>query len=475
MAFEPKLRMLQQQRMVMTPMLQQAIRLLTLTRMDLIQEVRTQLDTNPVLEELPEGADAPEETPEATPEPEAAPEPADGQDPVAEFDWDSYLESASDYRPPPAREQIERLDLETNLTRGLSLQEHLEFQLYLSTSDPKLREWGSLIIGNLDDRGYLKEPLDEFATSSGVPVTGLEEALCLVQTFDPTGVGARDLRECLLLQLDALPEPPSLARTIVAEHLGALEGQPLMRLAERLGVSVQEVQVALEVIRRLEPKPGGTFGTEDPRYITPDVYIVKVDDRFIVMLNDEGLPRLRVSAHYRQILQARSGVPREVREYVEGRMRSGLWLIRSIEQRQRTLYRVTDSLVRFQRDFLEKGIMALRPLTLKEVAEDIGVHESTVSRVTTNKYVHTPQGLFELKYFFHRGIPVTTGSETASSLTVKELVRQLLSQEDTGKPMSDRRVVEILRAQHNIEIARRTVAKYRGQLKILSSSRRKRY
>jgi RNA polymerase sigma-54 factor len=470
MAFETKLRMLQQQRMIMTPMLQEAIRLLTLTRMELIQELRVQLEVNPVLEEVLEGAE------EAEPAPAAEAEAGeDGQDPVSEFDWESYLESTSDYRPPPPREEIERLDLETNLTRGLSLQEHLEFQLYLSTSDPALREWGALLIGNIDDRGYLKDPLEEVAAGCGVGATDLERALRLVQTFDPTGVGARDLRECLLLQLDALAEPRPLARAIVADHLAELEGRPLTRLADALGVTVQEVQEAVEVIRSLEPKPGRTFGTEDPRYITPDVYIVKVDGRYVVVLNDEGLPRLRVSPHYRQILAAKSGSPREVRDYVESRMRSGLWLIRSIEQRQRTLYKVTESLVRFQRDFLEKGIMALRPLTLKEVAEDIGMHESTVSRVTTNKYVHTPQGLFELKYFFHRGVPVTSGSETASSLKVKELVRQLLTVEDSGKPLSDQKIVEVLRVQHNIDIARRTVAKYRSQLKIPSSSRRKRY
>ena len=453
MAFEPRLRMLQQQRMIMTPMLQEAIRLLTLTRMDLVQELRTQLEVNPVLEEVLDEV----EDPEAAPAPAEAEGEAreDGQNPVAEFDWESYLESTSDYRPPPPREEIERLDAEANLTRGLSLQDHLEFQLYLSTSDPRLREWGALLIGNIDDRGYVKEPLEDVAAA--------------------TGVGARDLRECLLIQLDALPDADPLARAIVADHLAELEGRPLTRLADRLGVSVQEVQGAVGIIRSLEPKPGRTYGTEDPRYITPDVYILKVDGRFVVVLNDEGLPRLRVSSHYRQILAAKSGSPREVRDYVESRMRSGLWLIRSIEQRQRTLFKVTESLVRFQREFLEKGIMALRPLTLKEVAEDIGMHESTVSRVTTNKYVHTPQGLFELKYFFHRGVPVTSGSETASSVKVKELVRQLLTVEDSGRPMSDQKVVEILRTQHSIDIARRTVAKYRGQLKIPSSSRRKRY
>src|SRR5574341_239276 len=232
MAFETKLRMLQQQRMIMTPMLQEAIRLLTLTRMDLIQELRTQLEVNPVLEEVLDGLEEPEPAPAAT---EAEGEGReDGQDPVSEFDWESYLESTSDYRPPPPREEIERLDAEANLTRGLSLQEHLEFHLYLSTSDPKLREWGALLIGNIDDRGYLKEPLEELATASGVAAGDLERALRLVQTFEPTGVGARDLRECLLIQLDMLPDVNPLARAIVTDHLAELEGRPLTRLADRL-------------------------------------------------------------------------------------------------------------------------------------------------------------------------------------------------------------------------------------------------
>jgi RNA polymerase sigma-54 factor len=295
-----------------------------------------------------------------------------------------------------------------------------------------------------------------------------------VQSFEPTGVGARDLRECLLLQLESRPDQHPLAKELIRNHLGDLEGRQWERVADKLGVSAREIQGAVHFITTLEPKPGRTFGTEDPRYITPDVYIVKVDDRFLVVLNDDGLPRLRISPYYRSLLANKAGNGREVREYLEGRMRSALWLIRSIEQRQRTLYKVADSLVKFQRKFLEEGITALRPLTLKEVAEDIGMHESTVSRVTTNKYIHTPQGLFELKYFFHRGVPAT-GGDTVSSLKVKDLIHKLLTAEDGARPLSDQKIVEILRREHGVEIARRTVAKYRGQLKIPSSSRRKRY
>jgi RNA polymerase sigma-54 factor len=264
-----------------------------------------------------------------------------------------------------------------------------------------------------------------------------------------------------------------MARTLVGDHLAELEGRYLTRIAERLKVSIKVIQDALLLICSLEPKPGRTFTTEEPRYITPDVYILKVDDRFVVVLNEDGLPRLRISSYYRGLLGKGRSSSKETREYVEGKMRSALWLIRSIEQRQRTLFKVSEAIVKFQREFLERGITHMRPLTLKEVAEDISMHESTVSRVTTNKYVHTPEGLFELKYFFHRGVQAVDG-EAVSSLTVKEFVRRHLTAEDTGKPLSDQKIVEILK-QQGIDIARRTVAKYRGQLRIPSSSRRRKY
>ncbi|HSB81201.1 MAG TPA: RNA polymerase factor sigma-54 [Candidatus Methylomirabilis sp.] len=478
MAFDTKLRMLQTQRMIMTPMLQQAISLLQLSRLELVQELRQQMEQNPVLEEVLEGVEEPQVSLEQeSPEPERTEaEQAEEQraDRIEDFDWENYLQDASDYRPQIPREETERFDAEVHLTRPRSLIDHLLFQLHLSTSEPDLLRLGTLIIGNLDEAGYLKEPMEALAAAAEVELPRLEEALHLVQSFEPTGVGARDLRECLLLQLDSRPDSHPLARDLIDAHLPELEGRQWEKVADKLGVSVKEIQEAVAFIASLEPKPGRTFGTEDPRYITPDVYIVKMDDRFLVLLNDDGMPRLRISPYYRTILANKTGNAREVREYVEGRMRSALWLIRSIEQRQRTLFKVAESLVKFQREFLEKGITALRPLTLKEVAEDIGMHESTVSRVTTNKYIHTPQGLFELKYFFHRGVP-GTGGEAVSSLKVKDLIHKLLTIEDSGRPLSDQKIVEVLRREHSIEIARRTVAKYRSQLRIPSSSRRKRY
>jgi len=478
MAFDTRLRMLQTQRMIMTPMLQQAISLLQLSRLELVQELRQQMEQNPVLEEALEDGAEPQlsqeqEGPEAE-RSEAEQAEKDREDRIDEFDWESYLQDASDYRPQIPREEIERLDAEVHLTKPRSLMDHLLFQLHLSTSDPDILRLSTLLIGNLDESGYLKDPLESLGAAAGVEPPQLETALRLVQSFEPTGVGARDLRECLLLQLEGRPDQHPLAKELIRNHLGELEGRQWEKLAVKLGVPVREIQEAVGYITSLEPKPGRTFGTEDPRYITPDVYIVKVDDRFVVVLNDEGLPRLRVSPYYRAILANKTGNGREVREYLEGRMRSALWLIRSIEQRQRTMYKVAESLVKFQRKFLEEGIAALRPLTLKEVAEDISMHESTVSRVTTNKYIHTPQGLFELKYFFHRGVPATSG-DAVSSLKVKDLIHKLLTVEDSGRPLSDQKIVEILRRDHGVEIARRTVAKYRSQLKIPSSSRRKRY
>ena len=478
MAFDTRLRMLQTQRMIMTPMLQQAIGLLQLSRLELVQELRQQIEQNPVLEEVLEEVEEPQlsQEQETPAEPEVTAETdTDGADRLREFDWDNYLQDASDYRPQIPREELERFGAEMHLTRPRSLIDHLLLQLHLSTSDAEMLRLATVVIGNLDEAGYLKEPLEGLAAGAEVALPRLEEALRLVQSFEPTGVGARDLRECLLLQVDSCPDLHPLAKELIASHLADLERRHWERLAETLKVSVKEVQDAVESIATLEPKPGRTFGTEDPRYITPDVYLVKVDGEFLVLLNDDGLPRLRVSPYYRTILSNKTGSAKDVREYIEGRMRSALWLIRSIEQRQRTLFKVASSLVKFQREFLERGITALKPLTLKEVAEDIGMHESTVSRVTTNKYVQTPQGLFELKYFFHRGVPSTQGGDNVSSLKVKDLIHKLLTVEDSGRPLSDQRIVEVLRREHAIEIARRTVAKYRSQLRIPSSSRRKRY
>src|SRR3990170_986241 len=439
MAFEAKLSLRQTQKMVMTPMLQQAISLLQLSRLEMLQALHQELQENPILEEVTEGIEEFGDVPDVNAVGEEPTPESNGEGTAPEIDWESYLQDASDYRPSVRREEIERFDSESLLTRPGSLQDHLLFQLHLTVRDPELLGLGSLIIGDLDDNGYLRSSLPELASLARATPGSLEAALRWGQTLDPTGVGARDLRECLLIQLGARPERHELAEAIVSGHLHELERRQAGKIAEALGVPLKEAQEAVALIVSLEPKPGKTFSGEEPRYITPDVNIHKIDGRYLVTLNEEGLPRLR-----------------------------------TIEQRKRTLVKVCESLVKVQRDFLDYGISRLKPLTLREVADDISMHESTVSRVTTSKYVQTPQGLFELKYFFHRGVP-STGGDTVSSVKVKDLVRRYLTAKDSQKPLSDQRLVEILARVHGVEIARRTVAKYRGQLKIPSSNRRRQF
>ncbi|MBZ0158885.1 MAG: RNA polymerase factor sigma-54 [bacterium] len=472
MAFEAKLSLRQMQKMVMTPMLQQAINLLQLSRMELLQAVRQEVEENPVLEETVEEAEELDDLPALKSVTEEPAVERNGESQVAEIDWESYLQDASDYRPSIQYESVERFDSESMLTKPGSLQDHLLFQLHLTVKDQELLRLGSLIIGELDDNGYLRSGIEELALLAEASSEAMESALRLVQGFDPAGVGARDLRECLLIQLGTRPDGQALAEAIVGNYLHDVERHRFGKIAASLGASLREVQEAISLIASLEPKPGKNYSSEEPQYITPDVYILKIDGRLVVALNEDGLPRLRVSRYYRQILSKQALASREAKGYVEEKMRSALWFIRSIEQRKRTLIKVSESLVKYQRKFFEHGLSHLKPLTLREVADDISMHESTISRVTTNKYVQTPQGLFGLKYFFHRGVPSTVG-EAVSSRRVKDLVRRYLTEEDSRKPLSDQKIVEILTKSHGVEIARRTVAKYRGQLKIPSSNQRR--
>lgn len=477
MAFEAKLSLRQMQKMVMTPMLQQAINLLQLSRMELLQAVRQEVEENPVLEEMIEETEELDDLSELKSVAEEPTAERNGEGQAAEIDWESYLQDASDYRPSIQYESVDRFDSESLLTRRGSLQDHLLFQLNLTAKDPELLFWGALIVGDLDDNGYLRHSVWELFASgyrwrADINKESVGAALRLIQGFDPAGVGARDLQECLLIQLRTRPEGHAVAEAIISSHLHDVEHHRFGKIAAALGVSLREVQEAMTLLASLEPKPGKNYSSEEPQYITPDVYILKIDGRVVVALNEDGLPRLRVSGYYRQILSKQALVSREARGYVEEKMRSALWFIRSIEQRKRTLIKVAESLVKYQRDFFEYGISHLKPLTLREVADDISMHESTVSRVTTNKYVQTPQGLFGLKYFFHCGVP-STGGEAVSSRRVKDIVRQYLTKEDSRKPLSDQKIVELLARAHGVEIARRTVAKYRGQLKIPSSNQRR--
>ncbi len=477
------------QQLVMTPQLRQAIKILQVSRAELETLIDQELTENPVLEENQLLDDKPEgeyEVPtvdgqsgdeyQANGEGEREVE-AQG---VGEIDWKEFAENYSNDMhggvgggAAPDDDDERRPALENILVKRTLLPDHLMWQLRMASDlSEKEREVGALIIGSLDKHGLLAITLDEVAFLANVwpDVAVVEKVLRIIQEFDPPGVAARDLSECLLIQLRQLGlADDSLPSRIARDYLSMLESRRFDRLARELGVSMEQVAEATKLIAVLEPKPGRDFGDGDTRYVTPDVFVHKVGDEHVVTLNEEGLPRLRVSSFYRRMLGA-NGSP-EARGYIQEKMRAAAWLIKSIHQRQRTLYMVTSSIVKFQHDFLDKGVAQLRPLVLKDVANDIGMHESTVSRATAGKYVHTPQGTFELKYFFTSSLRSGHGEEVSAE-SVKERIRAIIAKEDARKPLSDQYIAEML-AKDQIDIARRTVAKYRELMGILPSSKRK--
>jgi RNA polymerase sigma-54 factor len=501
MGLEIKQSLKMSQQLVMTPQLQQAIKLLQLSRLELEQTIQEELLQNPMLEEAPEsqpveelpgelaitGVEAP--SPEAQPEPQKT-EEVKGEEGKNDFDWEGYLDKYQDQPPMPSGREAPSEELpsyQETLTRGESLQEHLEFQLRMDELDEETTAAGLAIIGNLDDDGYLPrdeeggDPLVRVAMEAGVHARAAERALKRIHRYDPPGCGARDLQECLVLQArqwlarsrnDPSEADGELVVTILTRHLKQLESRNYPAIARELKVPLEEVLDALKVIKTFEPKPGRNFATEAPQYITPDVYVIKLGDRYVVQLNDDGLSKLRVADGYRRALRG-TGEGKAAREYLQDKMRSAVWLIRSIHQRQRTIHKVTESIVKFQREFLDKGVQHLRPLILRNVAEDIGMHESTVSRVTSNKYVHTPQGIYELKYFFNSSIASDSGDDLASE-AVKSKIKELVGKEPANAPYSDQKISELL-DEKGLQIARRTVAKYREALGIPPSSKRKRY
>ncbi len=346
------------------------------------------------------------------------------------------------------------------------------WQLRLSDLSEERMNLGRFVIGNLDENGYLAMSAEEIASDMGFSLDDVEEVLGRVRMFDPVGVGARNLRECLLAQLETMGDPNPVAWEIVTNHLAYLKNRNYGQIAKKLGVSMNSVMDAIRLISALEPKPGRAYTGEEVQNIIPDVFVYKIEGEYVVVLNEDEMPRLRINSTYRNFLTAGSGTPEADRKYIQDRLRSAVWLLKSIHQRQRTIYRVTKSIVRLQREFLDKGVNYLRPMVLRDVAEDIQMHESTISRATNNKYVHTPQGIFELKYFFNNSISSFRGEDFASE-SVKNLIKDIIAKENPRKPYSDEKIVHMLRGM-NIDIARRTVAKYRESLKILSSNERKR-
>jgi len=476
MAIEMRQQMKLSQQLVMTPQLQQAIKLLQLSRLELQDLVLQELEENPILEETLE-EDAKEIEQIELLEKESSPveegehfKEVTAGETIRDMDWDSYLEGYNYSSGEQYSDDEDRPSFENLLTKKGTLVDHLMWQLHLSKLDEQEVAVGVEIIGNIDDDGYLRSTTQDISITCDVSEEFVGQVLSRIQDFDPPGVAARNLRECLLAQIQQLGMQGGIVDAILRDHLKDLETRRYKQIARALGVGVQEILVAAKIIAGLDPKPGHIFGHEDVQYISPDIFVYKVGDDYVVMLNDEGLPMLRINPYYSdaKLKDLDSGTE----EYVSDKMRSALWLIKSIHQRQRTIFKAAKSIVKFQREFFEKGIEYLRPLVLRDVAEDIGMHESTISRVTTSKYMHTPQGIFEMKYFFNSAISINGGDFIASE-SVKRKIKELIDAEDPRKPLSDQALAEML-AAGSINIARRTVTKYREMLRIGSSSERKR-
>jgi len=487
MAFELKQNLKLTQQLVMTPQLQQAIKLLQLSRLELVDIISQEMEENPLLEEIAsddyqEDAAVPEsdandtvvereeiKTIERT---EEITGEGDGKE---EFDWNNYLE---DYGPTGVR--YDRKDDETPswdnmLMVKAQLVDHLMWQLKLSRFSDAEMKVGEQIIGNLNNNGYLVASIEEIAAQEGVDTCFVESVLIKIQEFDPPGIAARDIKECLLIQARILGVLSPLLEMIIKEHLKDLETKNYTNISRKLKVPLSDVLQAVIVISNMDPKPGGIYSEERIDTIIPDVYVFKSGDEYKIILNDDGLPKLRISNFYKEIMSGIGTYPdaENSKKYIRERMQSATWLIKSIQQRHRTIYKVTESILKLQREFFNYGIAYLKPLVLRDIADDVEMHESTISRVVTNKYMHTPRGIFELKYFFSSRIQ-KSGGDTVASKSVKEEIKKMVSSEDPKKPYSDSDIVKLLK-KTGVSIARRTVAKYREMMAILPSSKRKKY
>lgn len=473
-----------EQRMVLTPQMQQAIHLLQLPLLELNTIIQQEMTQNPLLEEVDRQTEAPPEGGEATPPPEegeATSSPDNGElsfkeefDRLAELDegWKEYFRQSASYFRSAGLNEEKRKFLEDSITRGETLTEHLLSQLRFTILAPEDEKIGEIIIGNIDDNGYLSVSIEEIAREAKVDLNRAEAVLSVIQTFHPLGVGARDLKECLLIQIDSMERSEPLDRKIIEEHLEDLGKNKYPQIARALKTSLENVQKAAEFIGSLDPKPGRMFSPGDTLYITPDIRLEKVDDDYQIIFNSDYVPRLRINNKYRQLMNRQDTKP-ETKDYIREKVRAGLWLVKNIHLRQETLYKITREIVKRQRQFLDRGLSHLRPLKMSEVAQIIGIHESTVSRAVANKYIQTSRGTFQLKYFFTTAIPTPAGRDL-SSRNVKQIISRMIKEENPHRPLSDQGIVEIL-AKRGIKLARRTVAKYRQSRNILSSHLRKKY
>src|SRR5438067_2865695 len=479
MALEQKLHLKLSQKLIMTPSLQQAIKLLQLSKLELQEVLNQELLENPLLEETAEEqkteeTDAQEtktETEEEAKKVETKEEKE--KDSFDEIDYDAYFQDYIEYGyNPRMSEEHEEFPIENTLTRPPNLTDHLTWQLMMSDASPRIKEIGQFVIGNIDEDGYLRATNEEIMGAGRYEAEEVGQAIRVIQALDPIGVGARDLRECLLLQLEFLEVDDPLVETIIRDHWDMFMQRHFVQLSKVLGIDMRSLEGIVEIIKHLDPKPGRKYSNERAIYVEPDVYVHKVGDEYVIVLNEDGMPKLRINGSYRAMLNSMdSKQDGETVNYIKDKIRSAVWLIKSLDQRQRTIYKVAESIVKHQREFLERGIGFLRPLVLRDVADDIQMHESTVSRVVSNKYMHTPRGLFLMKYFFHSGIDSDTG-EDISSLTVKKKIQGYIEAEDPRKPLSDSKIMKILNDE-GINIARRTVAKYRYELNLPSSTDRK--
>jgi len=461
---------------ILSPQLQHSLLILQTPLLELRNLVQQEMETNPVLEELP---DQPATDERSDAEPSTDDNFNDEFQKLASLDeeWRDYMAQSASYSSDGRRGSREAQDKRQFLFDSIPVQETLQQNLVgqlnqsvLSASDRKAAE---LIIGNIDDNGFLQSTPEEMSLNSGIPQEDFEKMLALIQSFYPAGVGARDLRECLLIQLQRGGKERGLEYRIVSEHMEDLGRRRFPEIARRMGISVEEVQKAADNIARLNPRPGQVFAAAPQNYVLPDVVVEKIDGDYQIILNNEQIPHLRISNLYKDIIASGNAQSSDVKNYVRDKIRSGKFLIRSIHQRQETIFNIAQQIVSRQLEFLDHGPSHLKPMNMAEVADAVGVHETTVSRAVSGKYMATPQGVFEMKYFFTSGYQTATG-ESLSNTSVKEAILDLVKHENGSAPLSDHEIVEIL-VERGIPIARRTVAKYRGELNILPSHMRRKY
>lgn len=478
MALELRHSLKLKQQLVMTPQLQQAIKMLQLSRQELVETINQELLENPMLleeETFDDNIDTDKPSQGEDTDDSLNEVMAKEEEPIIEdFDWANYIEeyNSQPSLPYTIDKNSEPVQFENFLTTAPTLEEHLNWQLKFSPLSEDEKAIAYLIIGNLDRDGYLRTSLKDIITSSETNIKDAEKILKAVQQFDPPGIAARDIKECLLIQSKFFSdEQQEVMAEIIENHLNKLESKDYNGIIKAFKRPKAIIKAAIENIINMEPRPARPFGGDKAFYITPDIYIVKVDDEFVILLNEDGLPKLKLSNLYKNVMNLKINVNEKEKEYIQDKLRSASWLIKSIHQRQRTLYKVTESIIKHQKLFFEKGIQYLKPLILKDIADDVDMHESTICRITTNKYCQTPLGLFELKYFFNSSINLSDG-DTIASESVKDKIRLIIESENRSKPLSDKAIVEIL-GKKEIQIARRTVAKYREMMNIQSSNKRR--